>query len=149
MATFLDGVPGFRSRSVWRVALAVLLYVWAAVLIVRGAAHGYWGTVLLGILMVLLLVLASGRWGLRSRIPLLGSQSKAPTLGWIVLVALALILLAVVPNAGKATVPDNLFFVAGTAMGLVFNNRLVVVPAYIVVTAVVLFVLRRSPLSTS
>lgn len=48
MVRYPDLIPGFRSRSIWRALFAVLLNVWSAVLIVRGAANGYSGVVVLG-----------------------------------------------------------------------------------------------------
>src|ERR1700730_14913985 len=89
MAAFLTqlkrwGVPGFRSGKPWKSVVASAGYVFIAFWVLGGLG-GKPGLTFFGLAVLLVGVLASNGWNVRSKIPLLGSSQRATAIaGWAV-----------------------------------------------------------------
>jgi hypothetical protein len=108
MAAFLMqlkrwGVPGFRSGSPWKQVIATVGYL-LFVLWILGS-QGKRGTTLFGVAVFLVALLVANGWKIRSRLPLLGSASRAGVVaGWGVV---GILLVGSVAWAGSETSPAS------------------------------------------
>lgn len=70
----IGGLPGFRTRVWWKRAAAVCVYGVIALVTIAGIP--YWSGIFLGLFLLLVALLAGNAWGIRSRLPVLGSHSR-------------------------------------------------------------------------
>ncbi len=85
----IRSVPGFRSGIVWKILLAIVGYAVILLFMVGSLATAWWGGVLFGVGVLLVVVLAANGWGLRTRLPMFGSDSRgAAGIAWVVLILL-------------------------------------------------------------
>jgi hypothetical protein len=141
MSRILLQIPGFRSKVLWRILLAVVLYEWVAVDVVRGAARGDVDIVATGTLLLAIFLLASNVSEVRSHLPLLRRRGLAFVLGWVAVGIIALVILALLPEAGSpntgwAEVAGwRLGSSVGGAIGVFVNNWPITVPLYVILSA--------------
>ena len=96
-ANWLGQVPGFRSGTRWKQISAAVGYTCIAFAIVAGVAIADAALLLLGVDTLVILLLATNAWSLRSRVPLFNSPSKLKAAGgWGILLTLGLGALSVV-----------------------------------------------------
>ncbi|MGQ9675943.1 MAG: hypothetical protein ACUVX1_09770 [Chloroflexota bacterium] len=83
MLKWLRSIPGFRSGTWWKAIIALVGYAIIGFYIVDGA-RTHPGMLLLGLDALVIAILATNGWGLRSRLPLFNSPNllKA-SVGWI------------------------------------------------------------------
>lgn len=97
-------VPGFRSGSRGKAALALLAYLVVAVWILQTPWHPQVG--LLGLLSLAALMLGTNAWGLRSRTPLLRSRNQAvAAAGWAGIAALLVFMAFLASRPSPASEP--------------------------------------------
>jgi hypothetical protein len=78
------GIPGFRSGKPWKGIVATVGYLVIAVW-VFGGLNGKPGLTIFGLAVLLVGVLIADGWGIRSRLPLISSPSRATAIaGWTV-----------------------------------------------------------------
>lgn len=75
-ARVLGGLPGFRSGAWWKRVIALSVYGAIALVILGAVASGYWSTTFLGFFLLAVALLAGNGWGIRLRLPWLGSPSR-------------------------------------------------------------------------
>lgn len=86
MVPWYRQVPGFGVGQRWRQVLAAIGYLIIALFIIQGIADPNGAKLIFGLFALPVVILASNAWGLRSRVPLLGSANKAQAAaGWAVL----------------------------------------------------------------
>jgi hypothetical protein len=91
-ASFFRQIPGFRSHTTWKMAVAVIGYLVIALLIAIGLAPASRGGIALGLGALIIVVIASNGWGLRNRVPLFRSPNNwMAALAWGGLVLLVLV----------------------------------------------------------
>jgi hypothetical protein len=118
MASVIGQVPGFRSGKSWKKVIAALGYAAIALLIITGVANGSAGPVVLGLEALGAVLVLTNAWGIRSRLPLLGSSNRlASAGGWMGLAFIALVLLvASAPKTQPSTVATGKGPVAPTVV---------------------------------
>ncbi|MHB1414363.1 MAG: hypothetical protein ACYC1C_03855 [Chloroflexota bacterium] len=112
MAGWIPEVPGFGPHASRRDVLAALGYLAIAVLLIVGIT-GQPGALLLGLYGLGVALLARNSWGLRARLPLLGTASKAKlALGWLATAAIGAATVATATPQAPLWVLDTVSVVA-------------------------------------
>ncbi len=92
---WLRQVPGFRSGQRWKQTVAVIGYSFIAFTILAGTTFDNAALLLLGVDALVIVLLATDAWGLRSWVPLLNSPSKLKAAsGWSPLLLLGFVALS-------------------------------------------------------
>lgn len=89
---FLRQIPGFRSGTPWKVAVALVGYLFIALFIASGFAPASRGGIAIGLGALAVVVLATNGWGLRRRLPMFRSPNKwLAAVAWVGLVLIILV----------------------------------------------------------
>jgi hypothetical protein len=96
LGTAMSGLPGFRSGSRWKAAVALLAYAVIALITWEGIAAGSRSGTLWGILLLAVAIVAANGWGLRRRIPGIRSSSRLrAALAWVGYLLIGVIIIGV------------------------------------------------------
>lgn len=103
MANLVQQVPGFRSGTRWKKYVAIIGYI-IALCILGGIASQNTDSTVLGIESLLLVLLVSNTWGVRSHIPIIGSLNKLVAFDeWLGMLFFMFVFLVAVSSRGSET----------------------------------------------
>ncbi len=106
------------QRSSWKIVLAGAGYILGGLSILTGVGSGHAPSLVGGLEIVVIVLLAQNVKGIRSRIPLLNSSSRATgAVGWAILVILFTMVLAYVPSS-----PDRVSSASSKSGGVETSN---------------------------
>jgi len=100
---FLGQIPGFRTKTPWKMVVAGAGYSLVALWVVAAVVGANPGMAIFGLGLAALAVLGANGWGMRSRLPGVGSPRRLVALGtWV---GLGVALVVVSSMATPATTP--------------------------------------------
>lgn len=130
MASLIHQMPGFRSGRKWRQWVAIIGYACIALSIIGGITGGNPGFTALGLEALLLVLMASNAWGLRSRIPILSSSNRLVAFGgWVGALLIMFVLLVAVSPLASQPATDTLASGSSGATSPVTGGQETSVPA--------------------